>query len=344
MAKPLDRRRQRDKWRIAANLRSVFFRDNRMHPVLMSSGDLIADRRADYAEALLPGDPVAACDLYAQALELVPDWAAGWFRLGEIRAEAGLTGAAQAFEAALAADPQDRLGASLRLDLLRERSLADAMPPAFVETLFDQYAAGFDDALVGRLDYRAPQLLMQGLRAPFGRVLDLGCGTGLMGAELRARVDAGTDWLEGWDISAEMLREAGAKAIYDRLDKRDLSQLAPQHDSWDLITAADVFAYLGALEQIVGWVAAALRPGGRFAFTVEAHDGPGAYILRDSRRYAHAEHPLATLLAEAGFTARFARATLRLDRGQPIEGLVVHAIRQPRDQSEGQDQQIGIPA
>ncbi|TNF15344.1 MAG: methyltransferase domain-containing protein [Rhodobacteraceae bacterium] len=292
-----------------------------MLPVLMSSGDLIADRRADYAEALLPDDPGAASELYAQALELAPGWAAGWFRLGEIRAEAGLAGAAEAFEAAIAADPADRLGASLRRDLLRERSLADAMPSAFVETLFDQYAPGFEEALVEKLDYRAPQLLAAELAQPFGRVLDLGCGTGLMGLELRE----GAAWLEGWDISAEMLREAEAKGIYDRLEKRDLSALEPAFEAWDLITAADVFAYLGALEQIVGWVAAALAPGGRFAFTVEAHDGAEAYVLRESRRYAHAETHLNALMSEAGFETRIRRAVLRRDRGAPIEGLVVQA-------------------
>ncbi len=296
-----------------------------MIPVSMSSGDLIADRRADYAEALLPEDPVAACDLYAQALELVPGWAAGWFRLGEIRAEADLAGAAHAFEQALAADPDDRLGASLQLDLLRNRSLADTMPSAFVETLFDQYAADFDGALVDKLGYRAPQLLAAGLVAPFGRVLDLGCGTGLMGRELRA----GADWLEGWDISAEMLREAETKGLYDRLDKRDLSELAPEEERWDLITAADVFAYLGALERIVGWVAQALRPGGRFAFTVEAHEGLGAYVLRDSRRYAHAAGPLVALLDYAGFEVRMERRVLRQDRGAPIWGLVVQAVKRP---------------
>ncbi len=261
----------------------------------MSSGDLIADRRADYAEAMLPQDPAAASDLYAQALELVPGWAAGWFRLGEIRAEAGLDGADRAFEAAMAADP----------------------------LLFDQYAAEFDTELVYRLDYRAPQLLAAALTGPQGRVLDLGCGTGLMGQELRA----GSDWLEGWDISAEMLREAEGKALYDRLDKRDLSALAPEDAAWDLVTAADVFAYLGSLEQIVGWVAMALRPEGRFAFTVESHDGDEAYVLRESRRYAHSEPHLAALLDLAGFEARIGRAVLRQERGAPIWGLVVHAVK-----------------
>jgi len=247
-----------------------------------------------------------------------------------------LAGAAEAFAEALRLDPADTMGAALQLDLLRDQPAAETMPSAFVETLFDQYAHQFDHALVETLDYRAPQLLAAGLATSYGRALDLGCGTGLMGAELRARADD----LEGWDISAEMLREAEAKGLYDRLDKRDLSQLAAPTRQWDLITAADVFAYLGALEQIVAWVALALAPGGRFAFTTEAHDGSDPLVLRESRRYAHSETYLRELLEIAGFDARIERAVLRMDRGDPIEGFIVHAVlapSTPRHQSDGED-------
>ncbi|MBD3786963.1 MAG: methyltransferase domain-containing protein [Sphingomonadales bacterium] len=298
-----------------------------MTPLQFSSGDLIADRRADYAEGLLAaGEAQAAADLYAQALEIAPAWVAGWYRLGEIRADHGLPGAAEAFEAALALDPADTLGAALRRDLLRARPAADTMPAAFVEALFDQYAAGFDHALVETLDYCAPQLLRAGLAGRFCRALDLGCGTGLMGAELRGVCD----WLEGWDISAEMLREAAAKGLYDRLEKADLGALAPPDAAWDLITAADVFIYLGALERIVAWAALVLVPGGVFAFTTEAHDGEGPMILRESRRYAHAEGYLRDLLAQAGFGAvQISRAVLRRDRGEDVAGFVVLSRRDP---------------
>lgn len=310
-----------------------------MIPLQFSSGDLIADRRADYAEGLLAaGEAAAAADLYVQALEIAPQWGAGWYRLGEIRADHGLDGAADALERALKLDPADPFGAALRRDLLRGQPLADTMPAAFVEALFDQYAAHFDHALVETLDYRAPQLLRAGLAGRFARVLDLGCGTGLMGAALRDLADH----LEGWDISAEMLREAGTKQIYDRLEKADLGRLDLPVESWDLVTAADVFLYLGALEQIVGWVAQALVPGGIFAFTVElSEDAP--VILRESRRYAHSEAYIRDLLAQAGFTPQITRAVLRMDRGAAIEGLVVQATRSApglRRQSDGEDMAV----
>lgn len=292
-----------------------------MTPLKFSSGDLIADRRADYAEGLLAaGDAAAAADLYAQALEIAPGWAAGWYRLGEIRADHALPGAAEALRAALRLDPADTMGAALRLGLLGAGTAE--MPSAFVEALFDQYAGHFDHALVETLDYCAPQLLRAELQGHWPRALDLGCGTGLMGAELRPLVAR----LEGWDISAEMLREAEAKGLYDLLEKRDLSDLPEPGAGWELITAADVFAYLGGLEAIIGWVGRALAAGGSFAFTTEAHDGPG-FALRESRRYAHSEAYLRGLLQAAGFTARFSRAPLRMDRGAPIEGFVVVAQR-----------------
>ena len=78
----------------------------------LSSGDLTADRRADYARMLGEGgDPGAAAELMEQALDLVPGWAAGWFRLGEYRQKAGLAGAADAYRRALECDAQDIFGA-----------------------------------------------------------------------------------------------------------------------------------------------------------------------------------------------------------------------------------------
>jgi predicted TPR repeat methyltransferase len=315
-----------------------------MTPYDFSSGDLIADRRADYALALAgSGDLPAAIDLMQQALELAPRWAAGWFRLAEWQEAAGDAAAARdSWRQVLEIDPSDRLGAGLRLDLARAVPVAEAMPAAFVETLFDQYAERFEASLVAQLGYQGPAqivaaLLMAG-RTRFERVLDLGCGTGLMGQAIRPHAG----WLEGYDISARMLAQARAKGVYDALHKRDLSRLDLSGDSFDLILAADVFIYVGALEQIVGWAAASLSPGGVLAFTLEElAEGEGDLRLRPSRRYAHAADYVARLLDQAGFGApTFSRATLRMDAGQPVAGLTVLAVRatQPfRRETDGEE-------
>ena len=121
----------------------------------------MADRRHDYAEMLFAsGDHAAAAELMLGALELAPDWALGWFRMGEMHEAAGaLDQAAEAWRMALKLDPDDRAGAALKLELIGRLPASAAPPGAFVEALFDQYAQSFDKALVEKLDYRVPELL-----------------------------------------------------------------------------------------------------------------------------------------------------------------------------------------
>lgn len=293
------------------------------------SGDPAADRRVEFAETMAQdGDLDAAIEVLTGAMALVPDWAAGWYRLGEWLEQAGRRElAAVAWQKAMAADPADRLGAGLRWALAREVRTVETMPSSFVELLFDDYAPRFDTALVDRLNYRGPWLLMEALgRAGFrraGRALDLGCGTGLMGEVLRGSVG----WLEGWDISAGMLAEAKAKGVYDRLDKRDITELELGAERFDLIAAADVFMYVGALERVVAWCAGSLAPGGRLAFTVERGTQP--VELRETRRFAHSPDYIRALMADAGFGAvSLSDCVVRQDRGTDVAALCVVAEAQ----------------
>src|ERR1700730_2021694 len=179
--------------------------------LFLSSGDLMADRRFDFARDLqLKGDLVAAADLLLQATELAPGFASAWFTLADIRERLGEREAAiAAFRKAHVADPDDRHGASLRLMLLGAHPLS-AMPPAYVRALFDQYAPRFETALVGDLGYRGPALLFKAvlaaraaIRKPafFKRAIDLGCGTGLAAHAFAAQTDA----FIGIDLSPRMV-------------------------------------------------------------------------------------------------------------------------------------------
>jgi len=286
-----------------------------MNPLFFSSGNLLADRRAEYAEMLFSaGDHKAAAELMGEALALAPAWVAGHFRHGEMLAEAGeLAAAIEAWRAVLRLDPEDRLGAALKLELHGALPGLQAAPSAFVETLFDQYADQFDEALVEKLGYCVPELLWSALkklgRDQFAHAVDLGCGTGLMGERLRAA----TSFLEGMDISGEMLKRAETKRIYDRLSREDLAQLGALPGGVDLVTAADVFMYVGALAPTIDLVAANLQPGAIFAFSVESHDGPEEMVLRPSRRYAHSPAHIRALLGAAGFDiTSFEHATIRM--------------------------------
>src|SRR3954462_1228793 len=117
--------------------------------LLMSSGDLVADRRFDFARDLqLKGDLAAAADLLEQAIELAPRFASAWFTLGDIREQLGERDEAiAAFRKAREADADDRHGASLRLMQIGAENVS-GMPPGYVRSLFDQYAPKFEKALV----------------------------------------------------------------------------------------------------------------------------------------------------------------------------------------------------
>lgn len=306
-----------------------------MSKAFHSSGDVIADRRAGYAKMLAEsGDHAAAADLMVQALDLVPNWAAGWDLLGQYCDKVGdAAGAISAWRHLEALDDTGVFGAGLKL-AAHGAGTADGTAVSYVEALFDQYAPQFEEALVDRLGYRVPDLLDDLVNAEmvklgierFARALDLGCGTGLMGQRLRAK----TAYLEGIDVSAAMIAETARKGIYDNLQKAELvAALTGRRADADLVTAADVLIYCGAIQPVLAALVPALQPGGLAAFSLEAHDGPEPVFLRPSLRYAHGVDATREALILAGLEIlRFETAVLRLDRGAPITGMLI-VVRKP---------------
>ncbi|MGE5184076.1 MAG: methyltransferase, partial [Acidobacteriota bacterium] len=195
-----------------------------------------------------------------------------------------------------------------------------APPPSeLIADLFDTYAASFDQQLVGGLQYRAPQALaalLAGLGAVADRswcVVDLGCGTGLAGVELRGYART----LIGSDLSKRMIARARERDLYDELHVEDLATTLARVRDVDLIVAADVFLYVGALDATIAACAAALRPGGLLAFSVERSTG-GDVVLQPTLRYAHGEPYILGLAAAHGLAVERAEPSiLRIERGEP---------------------------
>jgi predicted TPR repeat methyltransferase len=302
-------------------------------PILLSSGNLIADRRFEWArDREAKGDLTGAADLLLQALELAPAYASAWFVLGELRQKLGdRAGAIAAFEKARAADPQDRHGAALHLIRLGAQ-LPAAMPEAFVRALFDGYAPRFEQALMEGLTYRAPELLFRaveashaGARMKFGSALDLGCGTGLAALPFRPF----SDWMVGVDLSPAMLAQARSKGLYDRLIEDEVGAFlageARIKARYHLVLAADVFMYLEDLAPVLTPVAQVLASPGQLAFSVETHEGDGV-TLRETLRYAHGKAHVQAALAAAGLKPiSLDFASTRTEKGVPVPGLIVVA-------------------
>ena len=306
-----------------------------MTPTLHSSGDLLADRRYAWAEAALAeGDARAAADLAEQALELAPRYAPAWFLLGRARenlpGEAARHGALNAYACALDIDPDDALGSRLRVARLGGGQAEGAIGPGYVRALFDAYAPRFERHLVEGLGYRGPALIRAALEAEarplrFGRVLDVGCGTGLMARALAGCCDA----VVGVDLSPGMLAEARRTGLYARLAEEDLTRFlaAEPEAAADLVVAADVLVYVADLAPVLAAAARALVPGGLLACTLQSHPGEGV-VLGDDARYAHGEAGLRAAVAAAAFSLlRLDAVSTRRDREAEVPGWLVIANR-----------------
>ena len=303
--------------------------------VFLTSGDLMADRRYDFARDLqMKGDLPGAADLLLQATDLAPNFVTAWFSLGDIREALGERDAAiAAFRKAWIGDPDDRHGASLRLMRLGAEPLA-AMPQGYVQTLFDQYARRFEQALVDDLGYRGPELLFRAVlsvraaaRKPalFKRAIDLGCGTGLAATAFAKDVDH----FIGIDLSPRMIERARLSGFYAELEVADLVQgLRARPDGYaDLILAADTMIYVAALAPVLAESRRVLAAGGLLAFTTETHAGEGVF-LGEGLRYAHAAAHVRESVEAAGLTlSLLENRSARTEDNVPVPGLVAVALK-----------------
>lgn len=311
----------------------------------ITSGDFLADRRYAYAQACLDeGDPDGAAEMAEQALEIAPRFAPAWFLLGRARearyAAGGRTidhhASLRAYAAALDMDPDDVQGARLALVRIGAGAAATAISPGYVRALFDAYAPRFDRHLVDGLGYRGHDLVAQALLSPIlvatgetpnglGRVIDLGCGTGLVGAALGSR----PEHLTGIDLSPAMLSLAARRGLYDSLVEGELISVLGETDAEtaDAVTAADVLIYVSDVAGLFAQVVRVLRPGGRFAFTIQSHPGDGVRLGPDAR-YAHGDALVRETLTGAGLTiVANEAASLRRENGVDVPGRVVVACK-----------------
>ena len=249
-----------------------------------------------------------------------------WSLRGRLLQEAGNTQEAlAAFEQALAHGADAELNRYYLAGL--QGGVTPAAPPRhYVEQLFDGYAVQFD-AHLQALNYRVPAVLARGFPAGrrFEAALDLGCGTGQCGPLLLPLATA----IDGIDLSSNMLAQAEALAVYRSLAQADVADhLATTPQRYDLVIAADVFIYVGALDAVFAGVARVLQPGGLFCFSVEECGEGHDLLLQPSLRYAHSEGYLRTLARQHGFeVTQLQRGTVREDQRVAIPGLFAWLAR-----------------
>lgn len=272
------------------------------------------------------GQAESALTVIERALRLQP-LPAAWTLRGSILRTLGRTDeAAQSYRAAAEAGGDTQLNRFF-LAAVTGQDAPPAAPAEYVQALFDGYAQEFEGHLVDVLKYRAPQILVQGLpeAARFESALDLGCGTGLCGPLLRPLARR----LDGVDLSARMVERARATGAYDEVVQGDATEfLRGTSRRYDLVLAADVFVYIGALGEVFAAAARVIPAGGHFCFCVELAPGDADLVLRPTMRYAHGAASIRKLARECGFEiAAMAEYPVREDQAVPIGGLFAWLVR-----------------
>jgi predicted TPR repeat methyltransferase len=199
-------------------------------------------------------------------------------------------------------------------------------PNAYVKNLFNHYASYYEKHLQTYLHYDVPDQLVRAIEEETQcqareqwRILDLGCGTGLLGQKIKHLAGH----LTGVDISPNMIQQAERKKIYNDLMIGDLNDIFASQADMDLVVAADVFTYIGDLDLVFERTYQVLKNGGLFAFTVEK-TSENDYILQKTIRYAHHKKYLEKLAKNHDFLIeRISNIHLRRQHGHPIEGYLV---------------------
>lgn len=134
---------------------------------------------------------------------------------------------------------------------------------------YDDWAESYD-ADLDSWDYRAPGVVADTVLAHHpdaSSVLDVGCGTGLVGRTLRAKGYRGQ--LVGLDISEASLQVAQQAGGYDELKPADLQQPLEVSDAGvDVVVCVGVMTYLPDVEGVWREFARVVRSGGLVVVTM----------------------------------------------------------------------------
>jgi len=265
---------------------------------------------------------------YMQAIRLEPGFALAYQNLANVLREQGrTTKAVEALNMVLAVEP-DNASARHNLDALTGRT-TDTAPKGYVKELFDPFAPTFETHLQDKLQYDMPAQMRRAMGKLglddriYDTVVDLGCGTGLVGVQFNDLAKR----LVGIDLSKNMIGEAKTKGVYDVLMLNDIEGgLKKLSEPADIFVCADVFIYVGKLEATFDAISRHIQPGALLIFStehLEDGDAPDGFKLRDTTRYGHTKAYIDGLASRFGFSiTHFEQTPLRKEKSGWVTGAL----------------------
>lgn len=183
----------------------------------------------------------------------------------------------------------------------------------YSERLFDSFA-GHYELVMQTLDFAVPMAMGRIAGPVEGRVVDIGCGTGLLGVVIKTA----QNHLTGVDLSAKMLEKAAEKQVYDELIKDDAVSFLQKNEAFDWVMAADVLGYMGDLEEFVK-----AAKGSRLCFSSENANNGEDYKLDASGRYQHKPDYVRRVLENNGYhNITSEELTLRTENNEAVRGTI----------------------
>ena len=294
--------------------------------------DAISSRATALSEMMRYEEALAG---FEQALAVDAEHVFSWNNRGNtLAAMKQFEDAVASYDRALQLSPTFQQALDNRLNALFELKRGKRCPPAYMRGLFDDFSSHYDETMLEKLQYRAhlhlrdlAERVLPRLTPPW-RILDLGCGTGLVGEAFKDLAAGGR--LDGLDIAPRMIEAARARAIYDELILGDLeTELYAPGPNYELILAADTMIYLGDLAPAFFGVAKRLEPEGFYIFAVESA-AAGDWQQTPANRFRHSTAYLEAEAERAGLVfVDTMECTLRNEAGTPVAGLAV-ALQKPR--------------
>ncbi len=230
------------------------------------------------------------------------------------------------YKQALTINPEDETCKYL-LSCLSSTDVPAQAPVEYIENLFDHYANYFEQELINDLNYKTPELLydlfINNTQAINLNILDLGCGTGLIGQQFKSL----SNNLTGVDISKKMLNIAASKNIYNNLSHCDIEEfLINNNKLYDLIILGDVLVYYGDLKKIFAAIKNNLPPKGYVLFSIETlanSTNQPNYLLDTTGRYKHNLNYIYSLATEQFTIINQTHSSLRNQADESVPGSLV---------------------
>ena len=309
------------------------------------------ESRLNYCNILLAIND-EQCELcYKQVLSIDPNYVKGIINLASYYQQQSPNGqvSTQALELYQRAYELDKTNimAVTALQTLQRQQPTTSLDSRYITELFDSYSYIFETSLVANLNYQSHFHVVVAIEKYWEKkekeevihMADLGAGTGLVCPLIKEKLN--NLYIVGVDLSSKMLQQAKGKNCYDDLVVDDidsyLTHREPEPIKFDIIAATDVFVYFGSLENALINARNRLKSNGIIVFTVEEFAGTDvsytgtditgtdvSFTLQTTGRFAHRKDYIEDVVNHLNLNlVALDKVVLRMDRGEPINGLLV---------------------